>query len=202
MSNYLDSNTLKSRIYNKNNNTNSNTNNTNTLKVANVSNVKKGFSSLPASAVKKLNNIDNTKENYINNSSNIQKVSTSNSLSSPNNNKLSNNNKDEMSPEDYQSYILSPFSFIDKVIANPFTDEFVYLTAAGPYDLEIITHNKMNPNDYYTMSRAGVTHFYYGETDFTLLDQWEREYFLYTKMMEVSFFKKFQVWKAYVNYFL
>ena len=30
------------------------------------------------------------------------------------------------------------------------------------------------------------------ETDFTSLDQWEREYFLYTKMMEIPFFKKYR----------
>ena len=33
--------------------------------------------------------------------------------------------------------------------------------------------------------------------DFTSLDQWEREYFLYTKMMEIPFFKKFRMWKAF-----
>ena len=46
------------------------------------------------------------------------------------------------------------------------------------------------------MSRAGVTHFYQTETDFTSLDQWEREYFLFTKMMEIPFFRRFRMWKV------
>lgn len=43
--------------------------------------------------------------------------------------------------EEYEAYLRSPFSFIDKVIENPFTEEFVYLRAAdGPYDLQIVSH--------------------------------------------------------------
>jgi dynein heavy chain len=93
--------------------------------------------------------------------------------------------------------IRSPFSFIDKVIESPYTEEFVYLNPMGPYDLQIVKHNLIDPNNYYTMSRAGVTQFYQTETDFTSLDQWEREYFLYTKMMGIPFFKKFRMWKAF-----
>jgi hypothetical protein len=101
--------------------------------------------------------------------------------------------------DEYDAYLRSPFSFIDKVIENPFTEEFVYLRSAdGPYDLEIVSHSQIDRNDYHTMSRAGVTHFYKGDTEFTALDQWEREYFLHTRMMEVNFFKKFRAWKAYV----
>ena len=116
-----------------------------------------------------------------------------------------------LSPSLFNSYASSPFSFIDSVIADPFTDSFVYLTARGPYDLLIVDHasisvsgtreknrdKEVGKEDYYTMSRAGVTHFWKGETEFTRLDQWEREYYLYTKIMEVGFFKKFKVWKAF-----
>jgi len=94
-------------------------------------------------------------------------------------------------------YQLSPFSFIDKVIANPYTEEFVYLNPRGPYDLQIVRHDQINPSNYCTMSRAGMTHFYQNETDFTSLDQWEREYYLYTRMMEIDFFKKFRAWKTF-----
>jgi dynein heavy chain len=108
------------------------------------------------------------------------------------------------SQEEYESYLRSPFSFIDKVIENPFTEEFVYLrriSGGSSYDLEIVKHSQIEKSDYYTMSRAGVTHFFKGDTEFTLLDQWEREYFLHTRMMEVDFFKKFRIWKAYVDPF-
>jgi dynein heavy chain len=98
---------------------------------------------------------------------------------------------------EYEKYINSPFAFIDKVIESPYTKEFVYLEPRGPYDLRIVRHDEIDPLNYYTMSRAGVTHFYQTDTDFTSLDQWEREYFLYTKMMEVPFFKKFRMWKAF-----
>jgi hypothetical protein len=84
---------------------------------------------------------------------------------------------------EYEKYIRSPFSFIDKVIESPYTEEFVYLNPRGAYDLEIIKHDNIDPENYYTMSRAGVTQFYYTDTDFTSLDQWEREYFLYTKVI-------------------
>ncbi len=99
--------------------------------------------------------------------------------------------------EEYINYLQSPFSFIDKVIESPFTEEFVYLNPHGPYNLTIVKHSSINPNNYYTMSRAGVTHFYQSETDFTSLDQWEREYFLYVKMMDIPFFQQFRSWKAF-----
>jgi len=97
----------------------------------------------------------------------------------------------------YEAYLQSPFSFIDKALESPYTEEFVYLNARGPYDLVIVKHDKIDPHNYYTMSRAGVTHFYQQETDFTALDQWEREYFLFTKMMSIPFFKRFRMWKAF-----
>jgi dynein heavy chain len=75
----------------------------------------------------------------------------------------------------YEKYLMSPFSFIDKAIDSPYTEEFVYLNPRGPYDLLIVKHESIDPTNYYTMSRAGVTHFFQTETDFTSLDQWERE---------------------------
>jgi len=97
----------------------------------------------------------------------------------------------------YEKYLMSPFSFIDKAIDSPYTEEFVYLNPRGPYDLVIVKHDRIDPSNYYTMSRAGVTHFFKAETDFTSLDQWEREYFLFTKMMEIPFFRRFRMWKAF-----
>lgn len=61
----------------------------------------------------------------------------------------------------------------------------MYLRSLAAYELEIAEHHEVDPADYYTMSRAGVTHFLNGETDFITLSQWEREYFLYTRMMKV-----------------
>ena len=94
-------------------------------------------------------------------------------------------------------YLQSPFSFIDKVIESPFTQEFVYLNPRGPFDLQIVRHSEINPRNYCTMSRGGLTHFFNNETEFTSLDQWEREYFLYVKVTDIHFFKKYRAWKAY-----
>ena len=98
---------------------------------------------------------------------------------------------------DYEAYLQSPFSFIDKVIDNPYTEEFVYLNPEGPYNLSIVKHDQINPRNYYTMSRAGVIHFYENDADFISLNQWEREYFIFTKIMEVPFFRKFRMWKTF-----
>ncbi len=62
-------------------------------------------------------------------------------------------------------YILS-----DQVIENPFTEEFVYLKSAGAYELKIVHNGEIDAADYYTMSRAGVTHFVGNDTDFTQYD--------------------------------
>ncbi|XXQ39846.1 AAA+ ATPase domain-containing protein [Plasmodiophora brassicae] len=91
----------------------------------------------------------------------------------------------------------SPFAFIDEVIANPNTDRFVYLTARGPYDLQVVDHTQINPDEYYTMSRSGITHFFHGETTFDHLGQWEREYFLFSRIMRIRFFAQFRMWKAF-----
>lgn len=57
--------------------------------------------------------------------------------------------------QEYEQYLRSPFSFIDQVIESPYTEEFVYLNSKGPYNLEIVKHTAIRPEDYYTMSRAG-----------------------------------------------
>lgn len=52
--------------------------------------------------------------------------------------------------------------------------------------------------DYYTFSRAGVTHFVgKGDSEFTSLEQWEREYRLFGQLHAIPFFKKYRKWKAF-----
>jgi dynein axonemal heavy chain len=109
-------------------------------------------------------------------------------------------NPEETSEEanrEYQRYLKSPFSFIDRVIEDPNTEEFVYLQPIGPYQLQIVKHNQINESNYFTMSRSGVTQFCNSVTDFTSLEQWEREYFLYSKIMQIEFFRKYRAWKAF-----
>lgn len=107
------------------------------------------------------------------------------------------NSKSLIPAKDSEEYASSPFSFIDKAIASPYTDEFIYLHPCGPYSLKIVEHNQIDKNHYFTMSRSGVTEFYGLSTWFTSLDQWEREYTLYSKMMRIPFFARFNEWKIF-----
>ncbi len=48
--------------------------------------------------------------------------------------------------------------------------------------------------DYHTFSRAGVTHFVgKGDSEFTSLEQWEREYKLFGQLHKIPFFKKYRL---------
>ncbi len=52
--------------------------------------------------------------------------------------------------------------------------------------------------DYYTFSRAGVTRFVgKGESEFTSLEQWEREYRLFGQLHAIPFFAKYRKWKGF-----
>lgn len=61
---------------------------------------------------------------------------------------------------------------------------FLYLTPRAdrssneysPYNLRIVTHERINPDDYSTISIKGVTRVIEGETTFTELGRWEQEY--------------------------
>ncbi len=111
--------------------------------------------------------------------------------------------RNEMKKLSYQKYIRSPFAFIDGIDSDDRpSNEFVYLNEIAPYDLEIVPSSQLiNNNNYYTLSSKGLTHFYEldGTTQvlFTPLDQWQREYYLYTSMMKIPFFKRFRIWKCF-----
>jgi dynein heavy chain len=65
------------------------------------------------------------------------------------------------------------------------------------YDLEIVDHSATKAAEYYTLSRAGITHFHGVDSEFTPLDQWEREYSLFNKMRDIPFFSKYRSWKSF-----
>ena len=86
--------------------------------------------------------------------------------------------------------------------------EFAYMNVADtdgttwdPYNLQIVAFADVNPNDHYTISAAGVTHCVRrGKeemTEFTQLDQWEKECGLFQQVMKIPFFSRYQSWKAY-----
>jgi hypothetical protein len=52
-------------------------------------------------------------------------------------------------------------------------------------------------DDYFTLSSQGVTHFWEGQADFCGLEQFERDYFVYTQLMKLRMFRLFRSWKAF-----
>jgi dynein heavy chain len=52
-------------------------------------------------------------------------------------------------------------------------------------------------DNYYTMSSKGCTHFWEAQADFSGLEQFERDYFLYTQLMRLRMFRQFRLWKAF-----
>ena len=107
----------------------------------------------------------------------------------------------EMTKLAYDKYIRSPFAFIDRVDNGDIPQtEFVYLNEIGPYDLEIVSSADLeliDNDNYYTLSAQGLTHFHKGQVLFTPLDQWQREYYLFTSMMNIPFFNRYKKWKSF-----
>ena len=71
------------------------------------------------------------------------------------------------------------------------------LELAAAYDLEVVDHSKIVGEDYYTLSCSGITHFLGSSSDFTPLEQWEREYLLFNKMRKKPFFRVYRAWKNF-----
>ena len=65
------------------------------------------------------------------------------------------------------------------------------------YDMEAVPHSDVNPADYYTVSSAGVTRFHGSRSNFTPLEQWEREYRLYHALRRVPLFAQYRTWKGF-----
>ncbi|RHY30280.1 hypothetical protein DYB32_004445, partial [Aphanomyces invadans] len=78
-------------------------------------------------------------------------------------------------------------------------DSFLYLARAedNPYKLVVVDHAAINVHDYYTMSRAGITHFCDGVPEFTYLETFEREHYMFSLVREIPFFQKYRVWKQF-----
>jgi len=104
-----------------------------------------------------------------------------------------------------------PFWFIQMLRTELSDHEFAYMNVADtdgttwdPYNLQIVAFSDVNPNDHYTISAAGVTHcLRKGKeemTEFTQLDQWEKECGLFQQVMKIPFFSRYQSWKAYYSW--
>ena len=66
------------------------------------------------------------------------------------------------------------------------------------YNMEVVDHLQIDPHDHYTISKGGVTHFTGDESEFTPLEQWEREYRAFNRMQRIPFFAKYRAWKSFI----
>ncbi|BFZ25685.1 hypothetical protein BsWGS_28724 [Bradybaena similaris] len=83
---------------------------------------------------------------------------------------------------------------------------FLYLSPAVPkssvhyhyYHLKVVGHEHIYKPDYLTISQKGVTRMRTDdETEFIVLDRWEREVFYFEKLIKIKTFAMFRVWKAF-----
>lgn len=105
-----------------------------------------------------------------------------------------------------------PQTFLESLNLTPeqmasFIDDagsFLYLTHAqgsqcsgSAYDLMVVEHSDVDPDNYFTLSCSGMTHFTGYNSDFTPLRQWEREFSLFHRIRCIPFFAKYCTWKTY-----
>lgn len=66
-------------------------------------------------------------------------------------------------------------------------DSFLYLRRVGsnPYNLVVATHAEIDPQDYYTVSRLGITHFSDSSSEFVPLEKFEQEHYQYSVIVTV-----------------
>lgn len=62
---------------------------------------------------------------------------------------------------------------------------------------QVVVHENINPNDYYTISATGVTRLRDNETEYTTLGSWEKEYRDYQILIKIKTFSNFRMWKAF-----
>ncbi|XP_076764569.1 dynein heavy chain at 16F [Xylocopa sonorina] len=65
-----------------------------------------------------------------------------------------------------------------------------------PYALKIVQYKDLGKT-YMTISASGVTQYSPDEMSFTPIEQWEREYIFYLKLLKIKTFVIFRMWKAF-----
>jgi hypothetical protein len=99
----------------------------------------------------------------------------------------------------------NPWVVLEELRKRPESSEFRYMmpyrkdssTPPNPYHLKVMPHEKCDKNEYFTLSLHGVTHFVGGRPEFTDLEQWKRERFLFDSVIQIPFFQRYRWWKAF-----
>lgn len=82
---------------------------------------------------------------------------------------------------------------------------FTYLTPSkphgnqifDPFALEIVGHQEVDQNNFYTLSAAGITHYCDGEADFMTAETFLQEFHMFLKIRTMPVFSKFYLWRAF-----
>jgi len=99
----------------------------------------------------------------------------------------------------------NPLKALQRLRQDPDSTEFVYLRPyrvdetmpINPYHLEIVSHADIDEANFFTLSSFGVTHFINGKPEFSELEQWKREHYLFNAIVKIPVFRQYRTWKTY-----
>ena len=120
-------------------------------------------------------------------------------LSFPKQKKPHYHGKEKLLEDKEKTEYHKPYEFIQVIKNDPeLMEDFWYCNRDGDaYDFQLVPFNKKN-EEYLTISSRGITHFTKGGGAYFLsLEEWEREYKLYQRLKEISFFKQYKKWKNF-----
>lgn len=66
--------------------------------------------------------------------------------------------------------------------------------------MQIVPHSDISEDYFFTISGSGVTLYDHGTAEFTALDQWQREYYLFNEILRIRTFKVYRIWKAMLQW--
>ena len=97
------------------------------------------------------------------------------------------------------------FRLIYALRQYPNTEDFVYLKRVdrnffdyNPYALKVVPFGMLDQTDFCTLSARGVSRYMDNmQTDFTSLDQWEREVQLFYALKSLKIFEMYRMWKGF-----
>ncbi|KAL3139803.1 hypothetical protein ABBQ38_004104 [Trebouxia sp. C0009 RCD-2024] len=103
------------------------------------------------------------------------------------------------------SYLSTYLALLQQYQDNTAPTKFVYLKRLpahvaeyNPYILRAVSYQKANKDELYTLSAEGVNQYRNSvHTEFTPLDQWQREVSLFTVLKKLKTFQSFKLWKAF-----
>jgi dynein heavy chain len=103
--------------------------------------------------------------------------------------------------------VVSPFKFVEYVREIGLDGDFVYLlpqnieeNEENPTRLRIVPSSQIPKDDFWTLSRAGLSHVKNSVVEFMPLDDWLRSCDLFKQVMKIPFFKHYRQWKSFTSW--